>query len=93
MPGARAQHPDRNKSQEQPRELGLDGRPGEQDAQRYARYLQLTYARPAFAEYTREERFRDFVSVFGSDLKMLDARMQRFLDELGAGSSFLPGRN
>lgn len=55
----------------------------EQDAQRYARYLQLTYARPAFAEYTREERFRDFVSVFGSDLKMLDARMQRFLGELG----------
>lgn len=56
----------------------------EHDSQRYARYLQLTHSRPAFAEYSREERFRDFVSIFGSDLKMLDARMQRFLSELGS---------
>ncbi len=48
----------------------------------YARYLQLTAARPPFTEYSSQDRLKDFVAVFGSDLRMFDARYQRFMAEV-----------
>jgi len=46
---------------------------------KYIEYLAKTAARPAFTDYPGPQRLRDFTDVFGSDLAMLDARMQRFL--------------
>jgi uncharacterized protein DUF1570 len=37
---------------------------------------------PPFVEYRAPQRLEDFMAIFGSDLKMLDARMQRFLGGL-----------
>jgi hypothetical protein len=51
----------------------------ETSPRKYAEYLAKTAARPSFAVYSAPERLSDFTSVFGSDLTMLDARMQRFL--------------
>jgi hypothetical protein len=46
---------------------------------KYFEYLAKTAACPAFADYTGPQRLKDFTDVFGSDLAMLDARLQRFL--------------
>lgn len=46
---------------------------------KYSEYLAKTAARSAFIAYPAPERLSDFMAVFGSDLTMLDARMQRFL--------------
>ena len=51
----------------------------ETDPQKYTKYLALTAARPAFAEYTAAQRTADFTSVFGSDWRMLEARLLRFI--------------
>ena len=51
----------------------------ETSPKKYFEYLSKTAARPAFEEYTSQERLKDFTDVFGTDLAMLDARMQRFL--------------
>ncbi len=45
---------------------------------KYIEYLGKTAARPDFAEYPAPKRLQDFTDVFGSDLAMLNARMQRF---------------
>jgi hypothetical protein len=45
----------------------------------YIAYLTKTAARPAFADYPAPQRLQDFIDVFGSDLAMLDARLQRFI--------------
>jgi Protein of unknown function (DUF1570) len=46
---------------------------------KYGEYLAKTAARPAFTEYRAPNRLQDFTDVFGSDLTMLNARMQRFM--------------
>jgi len=51
----------------------------ETSPKKYAEFLAKTAARPPFAIYPAPERLNDFTTVFGSDLTMLDARMQRFL--------------
>src|SRR5262249_37420655 len=45
---------------------------------KYTEFLGRTAARPAFVEYTSPQRLQDFTETFGSDLTMLEARMQRF---------------
>lgn len=50
--------------------------------EKYFAYLQKTARLPRFADYPAPQRLADFVAVFGSDLKMLDARLKRFLDGL-----------
>jgi hypothetical protein len=54
----------------------------EREPQRYADYLRKLKLRPPFQEYPVEERMRDFMATFGTDLKMLNARLQRFMAEL-----------
>lgn len=39
----------------------------------YADYLRLTHNRKSFADYSNEARMKDFMRVFGNDLKMFDA--------------------
>lgn len=48
----------------------------------YGAYVRKTAAVPQFAAYPASQRVADFVAVFGSDWRMLDARMRRFLAEL-----------
>lgn len=54
----------------------------EQEPRQLARYLQTLERREPFREYTQAARLQDFTRVFGSDLQLLDARLQRFLDAL-----------
>jgi len=49
---------------------------------KYIEYLGKTAARPTFADYKGPQRLEDFTGVFGPDLTMLDARMQRFISGL-----------
>jgi hypothetical protein len=51
----------------------------ESEPKRYFAYLSKTAATPAFSQYRAPDRLKDFTDAFGSDLKMLDARMQRFI--------------
>jgi hypothetical protein len=51
----------------------------ESSPKKYTEYLGKTAARPLFADYLAPQRLQDFTDVFGSDLAMLDARLQRFL--------------
>jgi hypothetical protein len=51
----------------------------ETEPRKYVQYLGKTAALPSFEDYRGPQRLADFTAVFGSDLKMLDARMQRFL--------------
>ena len=46
---------------------------------KYIEYLSMTAERKAFSDYPGPERLQDFTDVFGPDLAMLDARMQRFM--------------
>jgi Protein of unknown function (DUF1570) len=48
----------------------------------YSDYLKKTAARPSFQPYTTTKRTADFVSAFGDDWRMLDARLLRFINEL-----------
>lgn len=50
--------------------------------EKYFAYLKKTAKLPRFTDYPTPQRLADFVAVFGSDLKMLDARLKRFLDGL-----------
>lgn len=54
----------------------------ETQPRQYVQYISRVSQRPAFAPYPREERAKDFFAVFGKDLKMLDARLRRFIEEL-----------
>jgi hypothetical protein len=49
---------------------------------KYAQYLALTAARPSFEPYSAAQRMKDFTSVFGSDFRMLDANLLRFVEPL-----------
>ncbi|MCI0357610.1 MAG: DUF1570 domain-containing protein [Planctomycetaceae bacterium] len=51
----------------------------ETQPKQYFRYLAKTAALPPFIEYRSPQRLKDFTDIFGSDLAMLDARMQRFI--------------
>ena len=51
----------------------------ETSPKKYIEYLGKTTATPVFSEYSSSQRLKDFTDVFGSDLAMLDARMQRFI--------------
>jgi hypothetical protein len=51
----------------------------ETEPKKYFRYLAGVAAKPPFTDYRAPERLKDFTVVFGSDLAMLDARMQRFI--------------
>jgi hypothetical protein len=51
----------------------------ETEPRKYAQYLAKTAAVPAFGRRSGPERLADFTAVFGSDLAMLDARLQRFV--------------
>jgi hypothetical protein len=51
----------------------------ETEPRKYAEYLAKTAAAQAFTRRTGPERLADFTGVFGTDLAMLDARLQRFI--------------
>jgi hypothetical protein len=51
----------------------------ETEPKKYFAYLAKTAATPPFAHYRGPQRLKDFTEVFGSDLEMLDARLQRFI--------------
>jgi hypothetical protein len=51
----------------------------ETEPKKYFRYLAKTASTPPFTAYRSPERLKDFTDVFGSDLAMLDARLQRFI--------------
>jgi len=50
--------------------------------QEYSRYLGKVAARPMFQEYPARQRLADFMGIFGSDLQLLDAQLERFVAEL-----------
>jgi hypothetical protein len=51
----------------------------ESSPKKYIEYMAKTAERPAFTDISGPKRLAEFTEVFGTDLKMLDARMQRFL--------------
>ena len=48
----------------------------------YEQYLKLTAARKPLSEYEPVERVRDFQSVFGNDLTMLESNFRTWMNEL-----------
>lgn len=52
----------------------------ETEPKKYIQYLAKTAAIENFVAYPGPQRLADFTAVFGSDLKLLDARLQRFLN-------------
>ncbi|HEX5102458.1 MAG TPA: DUF1570 domain-containing protein [Pirellulaceae bacterium] len=51
----------------------------ETQPQKYSAYLARTAATRPFSTYRSQERMKDFTDIFGSDLAMLDAQLQRYL--------------
>ena len=54
----------------------------ETEPRKFFAYLAKTAAAEPFHRPRGPERLKDFTEVFGADLKMLDARLQRFVDGL-----------
>jgi hypothetical protein len=54
----------------------------ETSPKKYFELLGEAASRPAFADYSATKRLEDFTSVFGNDLSLLDARLQRFITGL-----------
>ena len=54
----------------------------EQRPREYARYASVINKRELFADYTAKERIADFQSIFGTDLTMFNAHLQRFVKGL-----------
>ncbi|MEQ8209208.1 MAG: DUF1570 domain-containing protein [Lacipirellulaceae bacterium] len=48
----------------------------------YSRYLARVAARKPFTQYPSKERVADFAAAFGKDFDLLDAQVQRFVNEL-----------
>jgi hypothetical protein len=48
----------------------------------YARYLAKTASRPPFTAYPAAQRLKDFTSVFGENLALLDSKFLRFMADL-----------
>lgn len=55
---------------------------GEKMPRKYAEYLALTAKKPIFQRYLAPDRLKDFTSVFGTDLKLIETQYLRFMDEL-----------
>ena len=51
----------------------------ETEPAKYLQYLARTAAREPLREYSAKERLQEFTDVFGTDLKMLEARYLRFI--------------
>ena len=49
---------------------------------RYVSYIKRLNQREPFQPYTQDQRIRDFMAEFGGDLRMFDARLKRFLEQL-----------
>ena len=54
----------------------------EKEPARYMKYLNLTARREPLKKYSSTEQLKEFTDVFGSDLKMLEARFLRFVGKL-----------
>ena len=54
----------------------------EQEPRKYVQYLMKTDAVKDVTAYPAPQRVQDFTNIFGSNLGLLDARMQRFIGEL-----------
>ncbi|MHB8866472.1 MAG: DUF1570 domain-containing protein [Pirellulaceae bacterium] len=54
----------------------------ETEPAKYLRYLARTAAREPLKEYTPSAQLKEFTDVFGTDLKMLEARYLRFIEQL-----------
>jgi hypothetical protein len=54
----------------------------EREPRRFSQYLRRLQNRKPLQPYGRQERVQDFVATFGSDLRMFDAHLQRFLETL-----------
>lgn len=54
----------------------------ENEPLRYAQYLKRTASRAPFQEYLSSQRTADFMSLFGTDWRMLEARFLRFIAEM-----------
>jgi hypothetical protein len=54
----------------------------ETDPRRYLEYLKKTATVPNFTQRRSPERLSDFTSVFGTNLKLVEAKMLRFMQEL-----------
>jgi len=50
--------------------------------QKFSQYVQRTAARPNFKDYPMAQRISDFTTVFGDDLRMLEAHFLRFIGGL-----------
>ncbi len=48
----------------------------------YAAYLEKTAQRPMFSDYPAVERLADFQAIFGTDLKLFDAKFLRYVREI-----------
>lgn len=55
---------------------------GEKVQRKYADYLALTAKRPIFRDYPAAERLKDFTSIFGTDIKLIETQYLRYMDEL-----------
>jgi len=54
----------------------------ETEPAKYLQYLARTAAREPLRQYSAKERLKEFTDVFGTDLKMLEARYLRFIEQL-----------
>ena len=54
----------------------------EKEPARYLKYLNLTARREPLKKYSSAAQLKEFTDVFGSDLKMLEARFLRFIQQL-----------
>ncbi len=54
----------------------------ETEPTKYLQYLARTAAREPLKKYTAPEQLKEFTDVFGTDLKMLEARYLRFIQQL-----------
>lgn len=54
----------------------------ETQPRKYSDYLQLIAKRPAGAAYSKGERLRDFTTIFGQDMKMIETRFARYLKDV-----------
>lgn len=54
----------------------------ETEPKKFFQYVAKTAEIEPFAPYPAPQRLKDFTDVFGTDLKLLDARMQRFYKDL-----------
>lgn len=54
----------------------------ETQPRKYSDYLTRVAARPAFSLYPATERREEFTRIFGSNLKLLDAQLLRYVEQL-----------